>query len=275
MVDNSDISSGTKKLVRLGLASKGVIYCLIGILAFLTAIGGPGGQTTGSKGIIKWLMEQPYGPFLVAFIAIGLFFYAFWRILRAIKSKENGAKGIVKRLGRAGSGILYATFAVFAGKLVIDSFSGGGSSGSGGGSSQSQYIQDLLQKDWGKIVLIAIGVILIIRSIYLIYMAYTDKYKKKVDSYHIDDQYKSYLIKAGKLGYLARGVVFCVIGYFFIMTVVQHNPSKATQGTGGAMDFIQSTGGTVVMLLIAIGLICYGIFMFMQAKYRDIESVFK
>ncbi|MGK7389929.1 MAG: DUF1206 domain-containing protein [Candidatus Cyclobacteriaceae bacterium M2_1C_046] len=275
MDTNQEVSDASEKMVRLGLASKGVVYSLIGVLAFLTAIGGAGGQTTGKQGALKWLLQESYGAYLVALIALGLFFYAIWRLVQAWRSNAEDAKGIAKRIGRAGSGILYGAFAVFAAKLAIDSFSGGGgSTNGGGGSKQTQIIQELLQQSWGQYVLIGIGIIIIGRSLYLGYQAISGKYKKKVESYKIDDKYKSYLIKSGMAGYIARGIVFSVIGYFIIKAGIQHDASQATQGTGAAMDFIQGTGGIILMLAVAVGLICYGIFMFMQARYRDIESIF-
>lgn len=276
MNTNHDVSDATRKLVRLGLASKGAVYALIGILAIMPVLGaGQGGGTGGRKFAVQWLLEQSYGPYIVAIIALGLLFYAFWRLYRAFKNSPlyDDNKGKLKRVGYAASGIVYLIFAIYAGNLAIQSFSGGGGGGGSSSNSKGQIIQDLMQSTWGQVLLVIIGAALIFRSLYLIYNAYSGKYKEKVQSYSIDDKYKSYLIKSGKLGYLARGVVFSVIGYFFIKAVITQDSSQAAQGTGGALDFLQGSAGTIVMILVAAGLICYGIFMFLQARYRNVESI--
>lgn len=276
MYSNNQISDAQRKLVKLGFAAKGTVYILIGILAILPVIGmGHGGGNGGQKEAIQWLMDQSYGIILVALIALGLLFYAIWRLMRGLTNSPNysGKRGTIKRVGVAISGLLYGAFAFYAGNLVFRSITGNGE-GSSSGSQKYQVTQELLQSTWGNIILIFIGLILIGRSIYYIYIALTGKYKERVRNYGVDERGAAYLIKAGMLGFIARGIVFTVIGYFVIRAVLEHDAGSATKGTGEAMDFIQSTGGNIVLILIALGLICYGIFMFIQAKYRNVESVF-
>ena len=275
MNNEHQISNAQRKLVRLGFASKGFIYVLIGVLAILPIIGmGQGGGSGGQKHAIIWLMEQPFGIVLVALVALGLLFYAFWRITRAFSNnpRYEGLKGVVKRIGMGISGVLYGGFAFYAGYLVFQAINGGG--GSSSGNQKMEAIQMLMEKSWGRILLIIIGVILIGRSIYYVYIAVTGKYKERVQGYGLEEKYADYLIKSGMLGFIARGIVFTIIGFFVIRAVIQHDPDSASNGIGEAFQFLQSTGGNILLIVIALGFICYGIFMFMQAKYRNVESIF-
>jgi hypothetical protein len=69
-------------LARAGLVARGAIYGIIGVLALEMAFGA-GGKTTNQSGALGELAKQPGGKILLVLMAIGLFGYAFWRLLRA------------------------------------------------------------------------------------------------------------------------------------------------------------------------------------------------
>ncbi|OUL20587.1 hypothetical protein BV378_29725, partial [Nostoc sp. RF31YmG] len=58
-----------ERLARFGYASKGVVYGIVGLLASQAAFG-TGGRTTDTKGALQTLVEQPFGKFLLALVAI-------------------------------------------------------------------------------------------------------------------------------------------------------------------------------------------------------------
>src|SRR3954471_4807295 len=76
-------------LARAGYAAKGVVYVLVGGLALLAAVGSrlpfdaPEGATTGTRGALHRLVEQPYGKIILVAVAIGLAGYAIWCFVRA------------------------------------------------------------------------------------------------------------------------------------------------------------------------------------------------
>src|SRR5690606_18308352 len=103
-------------MIRIGFLSKGLVYFLMGAVALLSIIG-TGGQISGKKGIVHWIMNQSYGPYIVAFLAIGSLIYSTWSLVSAYKSKEHKKPGIgiILRLGEGLSGLLYLLFAFFTG----------------------------------------------------------------------------------------------------------------------------------------------------------------
>src|SRR5688572_23936883 len=80
-----------KRFAKTGLVTKGVVYCLIGVLAFMAAFNISGGRTqdASKQGIFQVILEQPFGKFLLGLVALGLLFYAIWRLIQAIKDTEN------------------------------------------------------------------------------------------------------------------------------------------------------------------------------------------
>lgn len=55
---------------RMGYASRGIVYVLVGSLAALAAFG-QGGQTEGSRGALERLLTAPFGKVLLAIMEIG------------------------------------------------------------------------------------------------------------------------------------------------------------------------------------------------------------
>ena len=60
-----------EKLARLGYGARGLVYCLVGGIALLAAIGW-GGQTGGSRSALTTLLDQPFGRAILAVIGLGL-----------------------------------------------------------------------------------------------------------------------------------------------------------------------------------------------------------
>jgi hypothetical protein len=93
------------RMTRIGFLCKGVVYLLVGVLALMAALH-EGGETTDQRGVMHRVAEQPFGGLALAVIAMGLFAYALWRFLCAIRDCEregSDASGIGKRAGSNGS----------------------------------------------------------------------------------------------------------------------------------------------------------------------------
>src|SRR4051794_15180424 len=67
---------------RAGLAARGLIYVIIGVLAIKVAVG-EGGSTESQQGALKEIAQQPFGKWLLILTAVGLAGYAVWRLVRA------------------------------------------------------------------------------------------------------------------------------------------------------------------------------------------------
>jgi hypothetical protein len=74
---------------RLGYAAQGVVYLIVGGLAFLAGIG-RGGGTTDTARALQSLLSQPFGRVLLALAALGLLAYALWRVMMGVRDPERG-----------------------------------------------------------------------------------------------------------------------------------------------------------------------------------------
>jgi hypothetical protein len=77
--------------------------------------------------------------------------------------------------------------------------------------------------------------------------------------------------RAGRLGYAARGVVLGFMGAFLVQAAVQTDPDKAL-GLGGALRTLaRQPFGPYLLDAVAAGMMAYGAFTFVMARYRKSE----
>src|SRR3954447_4744351 len=76
---DAEDSTTVEWLARLGLASRGVIWLVVGLLAVQVALGN---NTQADKnGALRAIADKPLGELLLVVLAIGFLGYAAWRLL--------------------------------------------------------------------------------------------------------------------------------------------------------------------------------------------------
>ena len=266
-------ASGDKmeKLARAGYLTKGVVYAIIGVLAFQAAIGS-GGQTSGSRGAIRQIAEQPFGQVLLILTAIGLLGYAVWRFIQAIKDPEgkgSDGEGIAKRVGYAISGAIYAFLAFYAASIVFG-WSTGSSGGSGGG--KEAWTAQLLAQPFGQWLVGLVGAIVIGVGVYQIYKAVKAKFMDHLKTGEMSQTERTWAERAGRFGLSARGVIFGIAGVFLIVAAIQSDPSE-TRGLGGVLQTLsEQPYGPWLLGVVALGLIAYAVHCAVQSRYRKVQT---
>ncbi|MFB2835863.1 DUF1206 domain-containing protein [Floridanema evergladense] len=251
-----------EKLARLGLIAKGIVYSIVGVLAAQAAFG-TGGKTTDTAGALQTIVTQPFGKFLLALVAVGLLGYMLWRFLQAFLDPED--KGIFGRLGSFIAGIIYAGLALTAVKLIIGS-------GSGNSNSTEDWTARLMSQPFGQWLVGIVGAFIIGFGFYEFYKAFTAKFREDLKWQQMNHHQRNFATNLGRFGYFARGVVFVVIGFFLIQAARFSNPNQA-RGFGEALAALAGQPyGPWILGLVAIGLLAYGIYTFVEAKYRRIKT---
>ncbi|MGD1856853.1 MAG: DUF1206 domain-containing protein [Leptolyngbyaceae cyanobacterium] len=263
-----DAAPWIRWLARFGYAAKGVVYCSLGILAVQAALN-TGGETTGSSGALDAIASQPFGQALLLLIGIGLIGYVLWRLVQAFADPEhdsNDWSDIVRRLSYFFSGIAYGSLALTALRLAL-----GSSSDSGQSNSQETFAATLLQQPMGRWFVGAAGALVIGIAFYYFYRAFKAKFRKRLRLYDLSQSARQNLIRLCQFGITARGVVFAIVGGYLIKAAKSANADQA-RSTEGALEAIEqsSTMGQWLLLLVAVGLVAYGIYMLVQARYRKI-----
>lgn len=261
-------SSGIKTLARLGFATIGVVYLLMGVLALLAVTGLGRGARADKEEAVQRLQDLPGGSVLLGLIAFGLMGYIVWRFTQAIRdteSKGDGAKGVGTRLWYAASGVFYSGLALYAGRLALN-----GRAEKGGNASQS-LVAKVLGWPAGDWLILLAGVVVIGIAVYQVYRAYSGKFQKDVNASSLTASQQQLVYRTGQVGYTARGIVLGIIGYFLVQAG-QQSRAGAVGDTGEAFDFLAAMG-PAVLGAVATGLVAYGLHMLVQAKYPVLRGI--
>lgn len=259
-----EASPWIEPLGRLGYAAKGVVYAIVGVLAAQAAFG-VGGETTDSQGALQRIVAAPFGKILLGLTAIGLLGYAIWRFVQAFLDTDNkgsNAKGYAVRTGYAIVAVLYLSLAFSAVQIILGSNSGGGS-----GAEQS-WTARLLAQPFGQVLVGLIGAGVIGVGLAQLQKGYTGKFRETLRLHEMSQTEQIWAVRAGRFGYIARGIVFGIIGAFLISAALRADASEA-RGVGGALAALAAQPfGPWLLGLVALGLIAYAIFCGVEARYR-------
>lgn len=265
---NNNTPNWITPVARAGLFAKGVVYCLVGLMAFMAAfrLGGQSTNTANTTGALQFIEDMPAGRWLLLAIGIGLLCYSLWRLVEAFtqnKHSDSNTKKAANKVKLVLSGIAYLTLAIVAIKMVLDI------SQSGGGNSNQKVASGILSQPMGQWMLGLLALILAGVGIYQIYYAWSEKYRQHVSS--LPAESSEIMLKAGKAGYAARGIVWLIIAWMLLKASMQNNAAKAGD-TSQAFRFLQEgTYGSILLGLISVGFIGYGVFCFVRARYERLD----
>jgi hypothetical protein len=254
-----------ERLARLGYATEGVVYALIGLLAAGAAFG-TGGRTTGQRGAFEFVAESPFGSVLLGLIAVGFVGYALWRSLQAIMDPDGEGtdmKALGKRVGYGVSALVYAGLAFSAVGLDL------GTASDGGGSTDD-WTALLLSWPLGQVLVVGVGAGVVGVGLHELYQAYKADFLEYLKLDEMGEKARQWTERWGRLGVAARGIVLGIVGAFLIRAALEYDPQEA-RGLGGALQtLVQQPLGPWLLVAVALGLVAYGLFMLSVARYRHI-----
>ena len=256
-----------ERLARLGYATEGAVYALIGLLAMGAAFG-TGGRATGQHGAFAVLAGSLFGSILLGLIAVGFLGYALWRSVQAIADPDKegtDVKALGKRVGYGVSALVYVGLALSAAGLIF-----GLANESGG--SPDDWTALLLSWPLGQALVVGVGAAVIGVGLHELYQAYKAGFVEYLKLGEMGEKVRKWTERWGRLGIAARGVVFGVVGTFLIRAALEYDPQEA-RGLGGALQTLaQQRFGPWLLGAVAFGLIAYGLFMLAVARYRRIST---
>jgi hypothetical protein len=253
---------------RIGFVARGAVYLIVGWLALRAAVGI--GAATDKQGALEAIAQRPEGAILLGAVAVGLFAYTAWSLIRAVYDPErrgHGAGGLVARIGYAIAGLSYGGLALEAAHLAL----GSGTAGQSSDASTQDWTARLLDAPFGPPLVVIVGVIMLAVAATEFIGAYTANFRKQLSLESLDSGARQWVIRVGRMGMAARGVVFALIGLFLIQAS-RHNDAGEAVGLGGALQKVaEQPYGDIMLGVVAAGLVMYGLFSFIEGRYRRLK----
>jgi hypothetical protein len=235
---------------RGGFVATGLVHLMIAWIAAQLAIGS-GKHSADQTGALRTLASTPVGGPLLVVAAVAFAALALWLLIEAVVA-SRGAGDRVKRVGRA---LVYAALAWTSIRVLL------GSAPSSRKQSES-FTADVMRHTGGKVLIVALGLaVLGIGAFHVV---------KGIRSRFLEDLNRNpgrWVVLAGRLGYVAKGVALAVVGLLFVSAAVRSKPSEAGGLDAALHTLLDQPFGRVLLLAVAVGLACFAVYSFGRAKY--------
>ena len=247
---------GLQLLERVGYVARGVLYVVMGGLAFKIATSSAGGKATDLTGALVFLIGNPFGKFVLIAMVVGLTAYAIWGLVRAIFDplhRGSDASGLMARLGFVSSAVSYGALAFFGLRLLM------GTGSAAAGDTTQKTAASLLAHPFGGYLTILVGIVALGVGVGQFVEAYRATFQNDLKGAEMSHAERSLVVGLGRYGMAARGVTFLVIGYFLIQAGIYKTASLA-HGFGGAFVFLLSQPfGHLLLGIVALGFVALGL----------------
>jgi hypothetical protein len=254
-------SDAVNKAARVGFLAKGLVYALIGVLAFQVALGDS--EQADQEGALQTVAEKPGGSIVLWLMVAGFVGYALWRFSEAAwgrRDETDDRKRTAKRLGSAVNGLIYLAFAVLAFRTVTSS--------SSSGSESSSLTAKVLEWPGGQGLVVFAGLVVIAVAVGLTVRGLKTDFEDKLDTGRMSGTTFTVVRRLGQVGYVARGLVFGLIGALVIKAAIDHQPGKAAGFDVALKSLAGAPFGRVLLMAAAAGLVCFGAYCLAEARYR-------
>ena len=255
-------------LARLGYASKALIYTIMGYLALAAAMR-RGGRVTDMYGALRELLGNPLGQLLLIVLAIGLWGYALWRVLDAIRDPDRHGtafKGLVVRIGNIVRALIYGGVGLEAFKL----FRGLGSSHT---RDAQVWTGKLMDMPFGQWLVGILGLVVFVYGGWEVIASFKSGYSRTLDVSPIPRGFRRTAETISAIGIGARGVIIVVAGVFLVRAALQRDPSEAHGIRESILALVTATPGRWALLFSGIGFLCYAFDQVIHAWCRRIRPV--
>jgi hypothetical protein len=256
--DDATDSRGFVLAARAGYVAAGLLHVMIGVIALRVATGGSG--SADQSGAVAALAGSPGGTVLLwacflgcAALAVFLFSEIFFGATQ--RSDRDRLKHRVKMGGQA---VVYGAIGAVFGTYAL-----GGTSDSSG-STQSLSAR-LMAHPAGTVLLIAVGLGLVVAGAFFVHRGVTMSFRENLKSLPPGTAGRG-VMWLGTAGYAAKGVALAVLGVLVVVATVRSDPEQSS-GLDGALKALQEQPfGAWILGAVALGLICYGVFMVVRAR---------
>jgi len=250
--------------------STGIIYTSIGVIAILSFLKIRHGGADESS-MLAIMNDYVVGKIVVWVILLGSVSYIVWRIYESIADPYGYGKSLAGKAKR--HGVALSTVAdmliVYAAIQVLFDF--GNIQLDGQPEEERRMVKNMLQRSWGSTAIITLGCVVLTTAVIQFMYGVTRGYKERIDIDRFNNYIKNTIHALAWAGYSARGVILGITGFFLIKAGILKQAHYVVN-TDKAFDFIGDNVGHVYFILIALGTICYGFFMFAQAFTYDADK---
>ncbi|MDO5503632.1 MAG: DUF1206 domain-containing protein [Actinomycetia bacterium] len=245
-----------QKGARLGFVVSGLLHILVGWIALRVAWGAGGGDEADQSGALAMLADTPAGPALLWVAVVGFVVLGLWHLIEAFAARRF--EKVHERIAAVGKAGVYAA-------LAFSAFQVTQRAGSSGEESAQSFTAELMSTPGGRFLVGAVGLGMLGGGAFHIWRGATKGFEKDLER-----NPGRFITEAGRIGYIAKGIAFAVIGMLFISAALSEQASEAG-GLDGALKTVQEQPfGPYLLTVVALGIAAFGVYLFGRARYAKL-----
>lgn len=255
-------------LARMGLAARGVVYLVVGLIALDLARSGGSGEQADQEGAVQEIAGRSFGSALLVVLSAGLAAYVLWRLSQAIcgvRHERDEKKRSAKRLACAGKAVVYGALLATTLRYVL----GDKSSGGGGGDQREESLTArALELPAGQVLVGLVGLAIVAGGLFLVHRGISQRFEEPLDTSSMSETTERAVTVLGMVGLSARGVVVGLLGLLVVQSAVEFDPEEAAGFDGTLKTVAAQPYGPVLLAVVALGVVVFGLYSFAEARYR-------
>lgn len=252
---------------RLGYMARGTVYLSIGLIALL-AVAHLTPHTRGALGALEAWAHWRLGVVLLWVTAIGLWGFSGWRALQSLFDADRqglSAQSIGSRAGQAISGLIYGAMAVSIFDLIETLHD---IRHQGEQARTRETVAAVMTWPMGSTLILVLGAFIVACGVGNAIRACLDNFGSTL---RCDPKVATWACRLARVGYFGRGVAMLPVG-FFMLAAGWHTRASEAREVGGALWALHSHAlGDLMLTAVALGLVAFGAFAFVEAWYRPIR----
>jgi hypothetical protein len=253
-------------LVRTGFVARAVTYGVISGIALALALGaGAAPAAPNQQGALSLIAGAPLGRVALLVVCVGLLAYALWKLGQAVFGygpEGAGSSDLKDRVSNAAGAVVYIGFFAVAVRILL------GGSGGSASSNPSRTTAGVLGWPGGPVIVGIAGGIFIAICLYQIYDAARGGFADDVKLGEMSPAQRRTFMAVGHVGLIARSLVFGIVGYFLLRAAIAYDPHDAVGVDGVLARVHREPLGTVLLALVAAGLLVFACYSLFEARYR-------
>jgi hypothetical protein len=250
-------------LGRIGFAAQGTCFAIIAVLALSLAFG-QRGRLTDPRGAFIVLADGGWTRVLLVLLAVGFGGYSIWRLAQSVFDRGGmgtSLGGIGRRAIQFGQAVLYALLTVAAVRVLV---------GAPGHGSARRAAAGILGWPGGPEIIGTVGVAVGVVAAVNVYWGLSRRFTESLRMEELDPRTERLVQLVATFGFVALGFVLGVIAWFLLKAAVDFNAGKVVS-LGGAMSRLAVADyGKWLLTATAAGLLAYGTFGLLQARYHRV-----
>ena len=265
-------------MARLGWVAKGIVYGLVGVLAVRIAIQGlradrtrNGDEEASPLGAVTEIAETSLGAIALWVVAVGLVLYVLWRLISIVLPAENTVSTWLTRAGYAVSAVWYSLLAWSAMSFATDERAARVAETED--AKVERFTRELMDMSAGRWLVGAIGVCVMGVGIYFVVTGVRASFHDDLEPRGVGPLSLESIVAFGRVGWVGRGIVLVLVGWFITRAAVLYRPSDAEGFDGTLREVTELAIGPLIVGLAALALVMYGLFCVISAPRQRLTGV--